>query len=292
MKKIFVTGSSTGFGQLITKRLLENGDTVCASMRDLNDRNSKQAESLTAFAQDKPGKLHLIDLDVTDPNSVEAAINKALEFEGQIDVLVNNAGVGQGGFTETFTEEQFQKVFDVNVFGLQRTIRAVLPSMREKRSGLIINISSIMGRIVIPYAGIYTASKYAVEGLSEGYRYELKGTGVDVVVVEPGGFATNFSDNMMPPGDEERVKSYGKLVEMPEKMWGGFMEALQANPPDPNEIAEAVVKLIETPAGQRPTRTVADPWSGGEGTKAINETTDQVQTQLMQSLGMGQEESV
>ena len=292
MKKIFVTGSSTGFGQLITKRLLQNGDTVFASMRDLNDRNSKQAESLTAFAQDKPGKLHLIDLDVTDPNSVEAAINKALEFEGQIDVLVNNAGVGQGGFTETFTEEQFQKVFDVNVFGLQRTIRAVLPSMREKRSGLIINISSIMGRIVIPYAGIYTASKYAVEGLSEGYRYELKGTGVDVVVVEPGGFATNFSDNMMPPGDEERVKSYGKLVEMPEKMWGGFMEALQANPPDPNEIAEAVVKLIETPAGQRPTRTVADPWSGGEGTKAINETTDQVQTQLMQSLGMGQEESV
>ena len=208
-------------------------------------------------------------------------------------MLVNNAGVGQGGHTEAFRDNQFQQVFDVNVFGVQRTIRAVLPSMRENGNGLIINISSVMGRIVIPFAGIYTASKYALEGLSESYRYELKGTGVDVVLVEPGGFPTNFFSSMMYPGDEERTQSYGDLADAPEKLWGGMGEAMQSqDAPDPNAVAEAVTKLIETPASNRPTRTVVDPMSGGEGPVMINATTDQVQAQLMQSLGMGQQESV
>lgn len=292
MKKVLVTGSSSGFGQLITKRLLENGYTVFASMRNLQSSNAKQAEALTTFAQDKPGILHLLDLDVSDDHSVTRAIEKALELEGTIDVLVNNAGVGQGGHTEAFDDAQFKKMFDVNVFGVQRTIRGVLPSMRENGKGLIINISSVMGRIVIPFAGIYTATKYALEGLSESYRYELKGTGVDMVLVEPGGFPTNFFGSMMAPADEDRVKSYGALADAPEKLWGGMGEMMQSqDAPDPNAVAEAVVQLIETPTEKRPTRTVVDPMSGGEGPKLINQTTDQVQIQLMQAFGMGEEES-
>ncbi|MDH3710974.1 MAG: SDR family NAD(P)-dependent oxidoreductase, partial [Cyclobacteriaceae bacterium] len=164
MKNVLVTGSSTGFGLLITKRLLEKGYTVFATMRNLSEGNAAKAEKLNQFAQDKSGKLHLLDLDVTDESSVQAAVAKAVELEGPVDVLVNNAGVGQGGHTEAFDDAQFKKVFEVNVFGVQRMIRAVLPSMRQRNQGLVINVSSVMGRMIIPFAGIYTASKFALEG--------------------------------------------------------------------------------------------------------------------------------
>ena len=110
--------------------------------------------------------------------------------------------------------------------------------------------------MVMPFAGAYVATKYALEGLSESYRYELAGTGVDVVIVEPGGFGTNFLENMEPAADTDRLSSYGPLAEMPEKMWGGFAENLKSDDaPDPQVVADAIAKLIETPAGKRPLRT-------------------------------------
>ncbi|MEM7184339.1 MAG: SDR family NAD(P)-dependent oxidoreductase [Spirochaetota bacterium] len=105
------------------------------------------------------------------------AIAKAIELEGSLDVVINNAGIGGGGFSEVFSVSQWEKIFDINVFGVQRVLKAVLPKMREKKSGLIINIASVMGRIVLPFAASYTASKWAFEGMTETYKYELKAAG-------------------------------------------------------------------------------------------------------------------
>ena len=262
---VLVTGSSTGFGRRTTQRLIEAGYTVFATMREPEGRNAPRADELTAFAEGKPGALHLLELDVAHDASVDSAVARALQLEDRIDVVVNNAGYGVGGLTEAVTMAQFEQIFAVNVFGIQRLNRAVLPGMRARGSGLLVHVSSIMGRIVIPFSGPYTASKYALEGLAESYRYELSGTGIDVVIVEPGGFKTSFLSNMEMAEDDARVASYGALAEISEKMWDGFTETLQGDEaPDAQRVADAILGVIQTPAGKRPLRTVVDPLMGGQ----------------------------
>ena len=284
-QNILVTGSSSGFGFLIARTLLNNGHTVFAAMRGIGNKNAANADKLKSQAAETTGRLRLLEMDVTDTASVNGAVQQALSQEGRIDVVINNAGYGVGGYAETVTEEQLQRQLDVNVVGVQRVTRAVLPSMRRSGRGLIINISSIMGRLIIPFAGAYTASKYALEGLSENYRYELAGTGVDVTIIEPGGFGTNFMANMDSGADTDRLESYGPLAELPDKMWDHFGEQLSAeDSPDPQEVADAVLNLVNTPHGQRPFRTVVDPLNGGEAPRAINNTTDQIQRQMFEQM--------
>jgi NAD(P)-dependent dehydrogenase (short-subunit alcohol dehydrogenase family) len=287
IQTVLITGSSSGFGFLISRTLLEKGYVVLATMRDLANRNATRAKELQTFAEGTKGSLQLLELDVTSDASVDAGIMQAVERTGHIDAVVNNAGFGVGGYAEGFTIDQFQKIFAVNVFGVHRVNRAVLPLMRKQGNGLLIHISSVMGRVVIPFAAPYTATKYAVEGLAESYRYELSGTGVDVVIVEPGGFGTGFAANILYPADEERVASYGSLAEMPNQMWGNLIQMLEADDaPNPQAVADAVLNLIETPAGQRPLRTVVDPLTGGEAPSVVNRTSDQVQQQLLSSFGL------
>jgi NAD(P)-dependent dehydrogenase (short-subunit alcohol dehydrogenase family) len=287
-KNVLITGSNSGFGDLISRTLIRNGYTVFATMRDPEGRNLPRSQELQAFAEASSGKVHVLDLDVTSEASVAAAFRRAIELEGTIDVVINNAGIGSGGFGEAFTADQWQRLFDVNVFGVQRVLRAALPPMRERGSGLVIHISSIMGRIVIPFSAPYTASKYALEGLAETYRYELMGTGVETTIVQPGGFPTNFGDRLVSPADEDRVNSYGELKEIPEKLWGGMFETLRSKEaPDPQEVADAVLELIESPAGERPLRVVVDPMMGGEAPEAINKLTGEIQQQLLSNLGLG-----
>lgn len=288
-QNVLITGSGSGFGLLTAQTLLANGYTVLATMRDSTSRNQPVADDLQAVATEQPGTLHILEMDVTSTGSVEAGVQAALERVAHVDVVVNNAGVGDGfaAFTEAVTMEQFQHIFDVNVFGVQRVTRALLPALRAQGHGLIVNISSTMGRIVLPFAAPYTATKYALEALSESYRYELAGTGVDVAVVEPGGFGTPFWTKLDGAGDSARMESYGSLVDLPRQMYGGMGDTLSApGAPDPQAVADAVLHLVETPAGQRPLRTVVDPLMGGEGPTAINSTTDQVQQQLLTALGM------
>lgn len=284
-QNILVTGSSSGFGFLIARSLLNDGHTVFATMRGLDNKNADTAKKLKSQADETKGRLHLVDMDVTDTASVNSAVQQALTQEGRIDVVVNNAGYCVSGYAETVTEEQLQRQLDVNVVGVQRVTRAVLPAMRNAGKGLIINISSVMGRLIIPFAGAYTASKYALEGLSESYRYELAGTGVDVTIIEPGGFGTNFAANMETGADTDRLESYGPLADMPGKLWGSFIEQLTAEEaPNPQQVADAVLNLIKTPVGQRPLRTVVDPMIGGEAPRAINSTTDQIQSQMFEQM--------
>jgi len=283
-QNILVTGSSSGFGFLIARTLLNDGHTVFAAMRGLENKNADAAKKLQSQAAETKGRLHLLDMDVTDTASVDSAVQQALTHEDCIDVVVNNAGYCVSGYAETVTEEQLQRQLDVNVVGVQRVTRAVLPAMRNAGKGLIVNISSGMGRLIIPFAGAYTASKYALEGLSETYRYELAGTGVDVTIIEPGGFGTNFAANMDSGADTDRLESYGPLAEMPAKLWGPILEQLTAEgAPNPQQVADAVLNLIKTPAGQRPLRTVVNP-SGDEALRAINSTTDQIQSQMFEQM--------
>ena len=286
-QNILVTGSSSGFGYLTTLTLLGKGHTVFATMRGLTDKNAAVAQMLREEAATTPGTIHLLELDVTNDNAVNKAVAQALETESHLDVVVNNAGFGVGGYMETVTPEQLHRQFDVNLYGVQRIMRAVLPSMRRRGKGLVIGISSIMGRIVIPFSGVYTASKFALEGLMESYRYELSGTGVDVVLVEPGGFGTSFRENMQVGTDTRRLQSYGSLADLPEQLWSGFLDKLKSEKaPNPREVARAVLQLIQTPAGQRPLRTVVDPLTGGEAPETINRTTDQLQARLLEGMGL------
>ncbi|GCE31585.1 short-chain dehydrogenase/reductase [Dictyobacter alpinus] len=286
---ILVTGSSSGFGFLLTQRLLTQGYTVFATMRQLEGYNAEPAGQLRRYAQDQPGSLHLLELDVTDESSVTAAVDQVLQQAGRLDVVINNAGIGGGGYTEAFSVAQFQQTFDVNVFAIQRMMRAVLPAMRTQRSGLIITISSLQGRIVIPFAGAYTASKFAVEGLCESYHYELAPSGVDVVIVEPGGFPTDYWSKMMKPADQARTDGYAPDGDLPDQLWNGVKANLQSQQaPDAQVLVSAVLQLIETPVGQRPLRTVVDPLMGGGAPTAVNQTTEPIQRELLQALGLGE----
>ncbi len=284
---ILITGTSTGFGKLIAQTSASKGHKVIATMRAVNGKNKEHARELAAYGDNQSGSIEVIELDVASDASVASAMDTLSSKYDKIDVLINNAGIGGGGLTEGFTVDQFEQILNINVTGVHRVIKGILPIMRKRGAGLIINISSVMGRVIIPFATAYTTSKYALEGYSESLRYELKGVGIDVSVIEPGGFGTNFFGNMLPPADTDALESYGAYKEVPDKMWGGMTEMFSSDKaPNPQDIADAVDRLVDMEAGTRPARVVVDPMSGGEAPTAINKMTDEIQKALLSSFGM------
>ncbi|MEM6513973.1 MAG: SDR family oxidoreductase [Pseudomonadota bacterium] len=265
-QKILITGANGGFGELATRALVEAGHTVIGSMRDPEGRNRAAAESL------RQAGAHVVDIDVTSDDSVAAGVAAAIEQAGGLDVLINNAGVGVMGLQENYTAGDMQKLFDINVFGVQRMNRAVLPLFRQQGSGLLMHVSSLLGRITIPFYGPYNASKWALEALAENYRTELSAFGVDACLIEPGGFPTTFIDRLMRPSDTSRDADYGDFAGAPAAALAGFEEALAANPAqDPALVAEAIVSVVATPAGERPFRTVVDKMGMGEPIDGYNQ---------------------
>lgn len=179
-KTILITGASSGFGRLTAETLSSSGHKVFAGFHSLDGPKKEVASELNAK------NIAILRLDVTDQTSIDSAITQLLEkSNNQLDVVVNNAGMASMGISESFTPEQLRNLFEVNVFGVQRVIRATLPVLRAKRSGLLVNVGSILGRVTIPFFGLYGASKYAVEAMTDSYRYELSQLGVDVVLVQP-----------------------------------------------------------------------------------------------------------
>ncbi|MCI0330238.1 MAG: SDR family NAD(P)-dependent oxidoreductase [candidate division Zixibacteria bacterium] len=282
-KKVLVTGANGGFGKLITLTLLKKGHTVVASIRGVNGKNKPAAEEL------KKAGAHIVEIDVAADGSVLKGVEQAIQLAGGLDVVVNNAGVGVLGLQEAFTPEDWKKLFDINVFGVQRVSRAVLPNMRSKKSGLLIQISSLLGRMTIPFYGPYNASKWAVEALAENYRTELSGFGIDSCIVEPGGYPTTFIDNLVKPSDTSRNANYGDFVRMPVELLMNYEKALAANPEqNPQNVADAVARLIDTPAGQRPFRTVVDKMGMGEHIKGYNDHLEQVTAGVYNAFGIGE----
>ena len=204
-----------------------------------------------------------------------------------LDTVINNAGVGVLGIQEMFTVEDMQKVFDVNVFGVQRVMRAVLPHLRAQGKGTIIHISSCIGRITFPFYGPYIASKWALEALAENYRTELSGFGIESAIVEPGGFATNFIGSLIRPSDDTRIESYGELAHVPEASVAGFEEAMASHPDQkPELVADAILDILNQPFGEKPFRTVVDKMGMGEPITAYNEKLDEVTKGIYTAFGM------
>src|SRR6201991_4797528 len=184
-KTIFITGASRGFGKLWAEALLQRGDNVVATARDLG--------SLKDLVTKYGSSILPLQLDVNDRDADFAAIKKAKEHFGSIDVLINNAGYGLFGSIEETSEKEARDQMETNFFGLLWLSQAVLPVMREQGHGHIIQLSSVLGLISRPVLGIYAASKFAVEGLSESLAAEVKGFGINVTLVEPNGFATDWA---------------------------------------------------------------------------------------------------
>ena len=284
MKTIVITGCSTGFGALTAKVLAERGHRVIATMRDATIRNQAAKLELESFAAQGGLKLEVVDLDVTDDASVEAAIAFITRSHGRIDVLINNAGVMNIGITEAYTVEELKAQFDVNTFGPARAIRAVLPIMRAQGAGLIVSVTSLAGRLVFPFFGAYCASKFALEALAEAYRYELSGLGIDSVIVEPGAFGTSLLPRSPAPRDQATVQAYGEIGKLPEAMKAGFQSMYDAaEPPRAEDVAEAIVKLIDQ-EGKRPLRTVVMPKGMDFGVDRLNAGVSEVQNALLTSM--------
>jgi NADP-dependent 3-hydroxy acid dehydrogenase YdfG len=281
---ILITGASSGFGRDTAETLHHAGHTVYASMRGVQGKNREAAEALRKLG------IKTVELDVSDDASVEACVENVLAEAGTIDVLVNNAGIASAGVTEAFTTEQAKAIFDTNVIGLLRVTRAVLPAMREQRDGLIINIGSILGRVTFPFVGIYGASKFAVEVLTDSLRYEVSQLGVEVVEVQPSGYPTNFFTNMQSPASTEVTKSYGEVGEIPDAMVKTLMASLEGkDAPNPHDVAEAVARLVGQAKGSRAARTVV---GAPFGSDKANEDVAPVQAKVVEALGLSHLERV
>jgi NAD(P)-dependent dehydrogenase (short-subunit alcohol dehydrogenase family) len=278
-KVVLITGCSTGFGRVTAETLARANCRVFAGMRDTHGRNTSSAREVQALAERESLPLSPMELDVNDDASVDCAVAEVIRAAGHNDVLVNNAGVTIRGLMEAVTIEQTRRIFETNVFAVQRMNRAVLPHMRERGSGLLIHISSQGGRLVFPGLGMYCASKAALEALVESYHYELAGQGIDCVLVEPGAYATAIGQNADKAADEQREESYGPGSEIPKTLLANLGKRK-----DPQEVADAVLRIIESPAGKRPLRT--DVGVTGDFVARLNQFASQIQEGILEVFGL------
>ncbi|MCB0538415.1 MAG: SDR family oxidoreductase [Lewinellaceae bacterium] len=278
MKNVIITGSSNGFGLKAAKDFADKGNKVFATMRNPNGKNANAKSDLESHSTN----IKVVDMDVTNEASVKEAMATILAEAGSVDVLINNAGIMYLGITEAFSVEQARFQMETNYFGAIRVMQSVLPSMRNAGSGLIINTSSLVGRMSPPFFGTYTATKHALEGYSQALRYEVSPFGVDVVMVEPGPFGTGLLASGQAPAHSEVLDSYGELAGVPKAMGENFAQMLQSeDAPDPQWVVDAYLKLAEMPFGKRPTRTVVGiTW----GVDKINELTQPIQDSVLKEM--------
>lgn len=233
-KVALVTGSSSGIGFEISLALARDGYYTFASMRD----TSKDAKIKEIVKKDSL-TIETIELDVDREESIVSAIKKIIDSKGRIDVLVNNAGYGQFGCTEDVSISDFKKQFDTNFFSVVRIIQEVAPIMRKQKSGAIINISSVAGRMGLPGSPAYISSKFALEGLGECLRYELGQFGIKTTLIEPGVIKTNFFDSMKIP--ESKIDP--KYKELTDHILSGLKMMVQMGT-EPSVVAEYVIKSL------------------------------------------------
>ena len=235
MEKVaLVTGSSSGIGYETALALARDGYHTFASMRDTN-----KANELTKTANKENLSISVLELDVDNEESIVSAIKKIITDVKRIDVLVNNAGYGQFGCTEDVSVDDFRKQFETNFFSIVRVIQEVAPIMRKQNSGIIINISSVVGRMGLPGSTAYISSKFALEGLSECLRYELGMFGIKTTVIEPGVIKTKFFESMKIPDSKEDQK-YKQLTD---NMLAGLKMMVEMGTL-PSQVADVVIKAI------------------------------------------------
>lgn len=235
MSKVwFITGCSTGFGRHLAQEVLAKGDKVAVTARNSND--------VKDIADKYPDTAFAIALDVTKPEQVKDAVQKAVEKFGRIDVLVNNAGIGYFGAIEESEEDQVRRMFEINFFGLAAVTKEVLPILRKQSSGHIINISSVGGSVAFPGVGMYNATKFAVTGYSEALAKELAPLGIKVTVIAPSGFRTDWAGRSA-KNTKTVIEDYHSTAHANQDNIRGYSGN---QPGDPVRAAQAIIKIVET----------------------------------------------
>jgi NAD(P)-dependent dehydrogenase (short-subunit alcohol dehydrogenase family) len=236
MANWLITGVSSGFGLELARTVLARGDTVVGTLR--------QQEQAASFEKLAPGRAHGVLLDVTRPEAIGPAVQQAIERAGRIDVLVNNAGYGLFGAVEETSDAEARHVMETNFFGALGVTRALLPQLREQRSGHIFNIASVAGVIGFPGCGLYAASKFALEGMSEALAGELAPFNVRVTIVEPGGFRTNFAGGSM----RQAAQVLDAYADTPAGKARHSISRYHGHQPgDPVRAAQAILTVLESP---------------------------------------------
>lgn len=225
---ILITGSSTGIGRATAKLFLENGWNVIATMRTPENETELNGYDNALVTR----------LDVTDSDSIKAAIEAGISQFGSIDALLNNAGYGAYGPLEAFPMDNIRRQFDTNVIGLLETTQAILPHMRSKQAGTIVNISSIGGKMTFPLGTLYHGTKFAVEGLSESLHFELEPVGIKVKIVEPGMINTDFAGRSFDFRNDESLSEYQSTVGKLMAAWGD--PEMMKNASEPEVVAEVI----------------------------------------------------
>lgn len=282
-KSILVTGSSSGFGRLGVELYARQGAKVFATMRNVP---RAEADELRDLASRDGLDISVIEIDVTSDAQVEAGVADALAAnDGKLDVLVNNAGISVGGPIEVQDMAATELIFDTNVFGCHRMARAVLPAMRASGGGQIFNVSSQLGRLIIPGFGMYSATKFAVEAMSEQMAYELVPHGVDVTIIQPGGYPTkiwsNNNKNSAPLKDrtsEELLAAYPALT-------AGMGARTGGGSTDPADVPRAIAEIIAMPKGTRPLRKAVHPISRPQ--EPLNDAAAEAQLALLGESQLG-----
>lgn len=273
-RTVLITGASSGFGRIGALHYARLGAKVIATMRHIP---RPEAETLAAEAAKEQLDLHIVEIDVTDDASVVAGTAKALDLAGgRIDTLVNNAGIGITGPVEVQDMEAARLIFETNVLGIQRMLRALLPQMRAAKSGQIFNISSQLGRVIVPGGGHYSATKFAVEALSEQLAYELVPHGIEVTIIQPGGYPTKvwvnrnaYTGALKDRSDAALLAAYAPFTK------GMGTEDGSGRGADPSDVPRAIAEIMAMPAGSRPLRRAVHP--GAKPQEAINNVAAEVQ---------------
>jgi NAD(P)-dependent dehydrogenase (short-subunit alcohol dehydrogenase family) len=235
-KTFLITGVSTGLGRAFAQAALGAGHTVAGTVRD--------AGQVPAFEALAPGRAHAVVLDVTAEAAVPAAVRQAEQDAGPVDVLVNNAGYGLEGTFEETPAETYRHQFEVNVFGALAVTRAVLPGLRERRSGIIVFVTSMGGLRAFPGISAYNGSKYALEGIADSLRQELAGFGIHVMSVEPGGFRTDWAGRSM-TCVERSISDYDELFNPIRESRQGYSGQQLG---DPAKAGSALLTALDSPA--------------------------------------------
>jgi NAD(P)-dependent dehydrogenase (short-subunit alcohol dehydrogenase family) len=237
MAVVVVTGCSTGFGLETALAFARRGDRVFATMR-----NVAKADALLAAAQGEGLEVDVVALDVNDEASVRDGVASILATAGAIDVLVNNAGIGSRAAVECFDDQTIRDVFETNVFGVLRMLRAVLPGMRERGAGAVVNVSSMAGRVAVPFNALYCASKHALEAFSEALALEIEPFGVRVALIEPGYFRTSIGENVTARSNLDPASPYAAV----ERLALDAVATSVEGGGDPRIVAEVIVEAATT----------------------------------------------
>jgi NAD(P)-dependent dehydrogenase (short-subunit alcohol dehydrogenase family) len=287
-KTIVVTGASSGFGRLTANALASAGHTVYASMRETKGRNAPQVADVEQFARDHRVDLRAIELDVNSQPSVDAGIAQIMKAQGQLDVVVHNAGHMVFGPAEAFTPEQLAELYDINVLSTQRVNRAALPHLRKQRQGLLVWVSSSSSAGgTPPYLSPYFAAKAGMDALAVQYARELSRWGIETSIIVPGAFTrgTNHFAHAGRPGDTQRVAEYeaGPTQGLGEQIQKAFAAIV---PPDADvaAVADAIVNVVGAPYGKRPFRVHVDPTEDGAAVSFA--VMDRVRAEMLHRVGL------